>query len=520
MAYSIYLRKSRQDTEAEQRGEGETLARHERILLEVAKKQQLHIEKIYKEVVSGETIAARPVMQQLLAEVEQGIWEGVLVVEIDRLARGATIDQGIMAQAFKYSNTKIITPNKTYDPNNDNDEQFFEFSLFMSRQEYKTINRRLQRGRMSSIKEGKFVANATPYGYIRRKLENQQGFILVPHPEESKIVKMIFDWYVNGYDGKRLGVALIVKKLNEMGIASQKNNGWAKSTIQNIIKNPAYCGKIRWNNRKQIKQVIDGEIKITRPRAKKEDCILSEGLHEKIIDVELFEKANNIIESNRPVSCPSNHEIKSPLSGLVKCGMCGRSMIRRVYDSSKERQTLMCFQSSCKNKSSDLNVVEAEIIKALKKWALNYEAEIKPDKESYIDITILENNIKSLDTDISKLKNQINTAHDLLEQRVYNIDTFLDRTNVINTKIKESESQKKYLLSQIESINKQREAKEKVIPTVNSVINNYYSCTEPAIKNELLKSVLEKVIYTKTKKATKKNPLGDMTLELYPNIQK
>ena len=101
--YCIYLRKSRADMEAEAHGEGETLARHEKLLLEVARHSQYNVTQIYREVVSGETIAARPVMQHLLQEVEQGLWEGVLVVEVERLARGDTIDQGIMAQAFKYS---------------------------------------------------------------------------------------------------------------------------------------------------------------------------------------------------------------------------------------------------------------------------------------------------------------------------------------------------------------------------------------------------------------------------------
>ena len=113
MQYCLYLRKSRADAEAEERGEGETLARHERALLELAKRLKLNITQIYREIVSGETIAARPVMQQLLSEVEQGMWAGVLVMEVERLARGDTVDQGLVAQTFKYSNTKIITPVKT-----------------------------------------------------------------------------------------------------------------------------------------------------------------------------------------------------------------------------------------------------------------------------------------------------------------------------------------------------------------------------------------------------------------------
>jgi len=73
--YCLYLRKSRADIEAaEVYGEGETLARHKRVLLELARRQRLNVTDIYREVVSGEKIAARPVMQQLLAEVEIGRW--------------------------------------------------------------------------------------------------------------------------------------------------------------------------------------------------------------------------------------------------------------------------------------------------------------------------------------------------------------------------------------------------------------------------------------------------------------
>ena len=94
------------------------------------KKRGYNVGAIYKEIVSGETISARPVMQQVLREVESGMWDGVLVVEVERLARGDTIDQGVVARAFRYSETLIITPLKTYDPNNEYDEEYFEFGLF------------------------------------------------------------------------------------------------------------------------------------------------------------------------------------------------------------------------------------------------------------------------------------------------------------------------------------------------------------------------------------------------------
>ena len=61
--YAIYIRKSRADFEAEQRGEGETLARHRSTLIELAAHRGYNVSKIYEEVASGDTISSRPEMQ-------------------------------------------------------------------------------------------------------------------------------------------------------------------------------------------------------------------------------------------------------------------------------------------------------------------------------------------------------------------------------------------------------------------------------------------------------------------------
>ena len=83
--YDIYLRKSRADRDAEANGGGDTLLRHRTALLELARKMNLTIYHIFEEVVSGETIANRPEMQKLLAEVETGQIAGVLVMEPEAL---------------------------------------------------------------------------------------------------------------------------------------------------------------------------------------------------------------------------------------------------------------------------------------------------------------------------------------------------------------------------------------------------------------------------------------------------
>ncbi len=199
--YVKYLRKSRFDRDYADLSIEETLKRHEAILDKLASDRGFYVAKTYYEVVSGESIAARPEVQKLLEEVNAGIYAGVLVVDVERLARGNGADQAYISQVFQFSGTKIITPMKTYDPSNEFDEEYFEFGLFMSRREYKTINRRLIRGRESSASEGKYLGSIAPYGYDRRKLENEKGYTLIEKPEEAGVVRKIFSMYTS-YNGQ------------------------------------------------------------------------------------------------------------------------------------------------------------------------------------------------------------------------------------------------------------------------------------------------------------------------------
>lgn len=133
MTCCICLRKSRAAIEAEARGEGGTLARQQRVPLEQATRQHMAVEYIYRAVVSGDTIAARPEIQRLLADLRCGRWYGELCMEVERLARGDTVDQGVVARTLKFAGTGIITPAKTCVPNDGMDEEYFELSRSMSR---------------------------------------------------------------------------------------------------------------------------------------------------------------------------------------------------------------------------------------------------------------------------------------------------------------------------------------------------------------------------------------------------
>lgn len=504
--YVKYLRKSRFDRDYEELSLEETLKRHEMILDKLAQSKGYYIAKTYYEVVSGESIAARPEVQKLLDEVGQGMYAGVLVVDVDRLARGNSIDQGIISQTFQYSGTKIITPNKIYDPSNEFDEEYFEFGLFMSRREYKTITNRLVRGRESSASEGKFVNGTPPYGYKRVKLEKEKGYSLEVVPDEAYYVKKIFDMYIN-----HEGIHRIANYLNNIGAPTRLGNPWQEVTISYILNNPIYMGKIRRGYFKQKKSIEDGIIvRKKTPKRERKEYRLYDGLHQPIITEEVFNAAQEIRDSR--TNLPKTHEpyaLQNVFAGLLFCAKCGKRMIR-VQQKCKNRIWLRCVNTkNCHNVGCNYDMVEKKIIEALRIWFADYQ--IKLDTTGYQDdIKSLEHDIQSIAKEIEKTKAQLNKAFDLVEQGVYTLDVFQERRSKLTDNINALEAKQSAIRDQINKFQTVKETQADLIPTTQNLLDNYDILTTEQ-KNEILKGIVSKIEYCR-------NPQGEIEIELHPRF--
>jgi len=520
-------------------------------------------------------------MQKLLSEVEQGIWGGVLVMEVERLARGDTIDQGIMAQTFKYSNTKIITPIKTYDPNNESDEEYFEFSLFMSRREYKTINRRLQAGRIASVKEGKYMGSRPPFGYRIVKLENEKGNTLEIFEEEAETVRLVFSLYTQGEPcengtSKRLGIQSIARRLNSMGIRPMRCNYWQKESIHEMIKNPVYVGKVRWGYRRERKKIVNGNTVVSRARlGYKDDCIIADGRHKPIIDAEVFNTAQRYLAQSKP-PVPDKRELLNPLAGIIICGKCGKSMVYR-RGVGKRLPYIVCPATTCKNVSAPFHLMEKRVLRAclisptrclsarffrhsasgfhlrasstrretlldwrknrteiqhagdikqalsgLQQWLEGHTLAINENRvKADENVISFASTIKKYESEIKKLNAQLNKVHDAFEQEVYTSSQFLERSRSINEKIRNAEAE----LIKMESARKNEKSRahmlKDIIPKAVFLISEYNKLGSPREQNDLLKQVLEKAVYTKEKGGMYKGvSANDFELILYPLIIK
>lgn len=457
---AIYLRKSRdEDNEAKE----ETLARHEKMLNDYCKRNKLNVVAIYKEVVSGESIANRPEMQRLLEDVNLGLYTGVVCIEIERLSRGNQIDQCEILEVFKKSNTKIYTLQKIYDLSKEEiDEEFFEFSLFMSRREYKIIRRRMERGRAQAMKEGYYTGSITPYGYT--KVKDGRGFVLVADPKEAEIVRLIFEKYAGGD-----GILTICRYLNDKGILTRKGCKWGNATIRQILTNPTHIGKIN---------VI-----------KRDDVY--EGKHEGIIDVETFNTVQAILNSHE-AKVKGKQVLKNPLATILKCGICGRVM--RRCPNGRGSYVYRCITHGCKNRRIVCPAIETALLEKLKtelkdfNYLLdNYEDELKSKRQKR------DEEIEIVSKEIEKQHNAINVACEMLESGVYTKELFTKRTNIIEGKLKELNAQ----LTELENLEiKEDERANKALPILSKVIDKY-DTLDAKEKNNLLKKIIKSIDYTR-----------------------
>lgn len=487
--YAIYLRKSRADLEAEKLGEGETLARHKNILTALAARKGLYVEDIYHEIVSGETIAARPEIQKMIQECYNGKYRGIIIIDVDRLSRGNQGDMQTIMDCLKFSNNRdgllVVTPTKTYDvAHNPDDEEYMEFVLFMSRREYKTIQKRLDRGRKQAVVEGEYMASYRPYGYDI--VETKTSRTLKPNPDETPIVKNIFEWKVN----KNMTAGQIARKLTSLGVPTYYGTKeWSISTIKQILQNPTYCGKVRWNDRMQIKSMVDGKIVATRPRSTHTQHYMEyEGKHPAIVTEELYNAAREGFYSDKT---KANQTLKNPLAGMLVCKNCGCAMLYASPKNARERVTHK--QSMlCKVKSAFLDDVVTAFVHGLKLYLEDFE--LKIDNQPDVEEKEIEQQIAILEKEKKKTEKLLDKIFNDYEEGIYSSNEFVKRKAKHNEKLDTIEKEIKELQN---TIPEKVEYEEKIV-LLKEALEMLADNDIPAkLKNNFLKTFVEKIEFSR-----------------------
>ena len=504
--YIEYLRKSQMDRDYEDLTVEETLNRHRAILGDFIHRERLNVTVVLEEVVSGESLTSRPKMLELLELVNTGEYAGIVCMDIDRLSRGSSAESGYIMQVLQINNCKIVTPTKTYDLNNESDEQFADMKFMFSRYELQTINKRLKAGRATSAKEGKYIGSIAPYGYEKVKIKGEKGNTLKINPEESKVVKMIFDWYTE----EGLGTGQIANRLNDLHIKPRRSVEWISSTVRQIIDNEHYIGKTMAKKRPIKKQFIDGKL-VKKPYRSKE-YELYEGRHEPIISNEQFELAQNIRKEKYVAPAKISLEISNPFAGIIRCELCG-SLMNRVtarLAASGTRPRYRCKKArNCGCKSHFADEVEEAVVEAMREWLDGYILTI--GTEIPIEDDGLEMSLEILKKRFEDLCEQQDTICELYEKGDYSERLFKKRNAALESEIEQVESDIEDLEAKISERDETQSAQLNIIPATQKILDNYDRLT-PKEKNDLWKEILWKITYRKTE--TK----GKFDITIYPKL--
>ncbi len=376
----IYLRKSRSDDPT--LSVEEVLSKHETILMEWAMQnmhQTISENHIYREIVSGETIADRPELIKLLKVIESPQIKAVLVVEVQRLSRGDLEDAGRIIKLFRYTNTMIITPIKTYNLHDEYDRDIFERELKRGNEFLEYQKKILNRGRLLSVSQGNYLGSVPPYGYERTIIMDgkRKCPTLKMNQEQANIVRMIFKWYVH----QNMGRQKICNHLEALHVQPPKGAHWSPETLADLLSNIHYIGKVKWNWRKVVTVIDNQEVVKTRPKSKEGDFLIYEGRHEAIISEELFYAAQ--AKKGRNHRANPTAKIRNPLAGLMYC-TCGRAMSLKSYKrpdgSDRAAPRLVCDgQRHCQTGSCQYHEIINKVYEILKLSIADFEVIFKND---------------------------------------------------------------------------------------------------------------------------------------------
>lgn len=415
----------------------------------------------------------------------------IYVKDSSRFARNTEVSRIISRLRDKGVYVYFEDLNKSTE--DESQKMLIDFMFSMAEQESISKSKKVRFGNMQSAKAGK-VRSIKLYGYKYNKENNTLRII----PKEAETVKLIFKLSLDGLGGRA-----IATELKKLGIKNRKGNDWRANTINSMLQNPTYCGKVvrnRWYSSRMYGKDI---VKLNDSK----DWIVEDtDKVDKIIDDDIFAKVQEQIESNRVTAGRQRgvYHGYSEFVGKIRCEKCGKYYIRNTdrgrvfYNCSTKKQ------HGIKNCDSR-NVQEREIEALIEPYLTN--GEYRKLTKKYIDLLIKKENEKKATLYISANQDEIKKIKEKIEEKSHKlsqlIDIFLDdnteqgkeifknKKNKLTNEIHELESK----LDKLTTSDKERERK---LNNMNEYIRileeSYITIPDEISKEDFINNYLYEII--------------------------
>ena len=293
---ALYVRVSTQNQMGGDYNSLET--QRERLQAYVHSQEDWEVHQVYEEGGFSGAGLNRPALQAMLTDIARGEIDCVLAYKIDRLTRNQR-DFYWLIDCFEQYKVSFISVTQHFDTSNAMGRLLRNILLDFAQFEREMTSERTRDKMEQRAQKGYWNGGNPPFGY------RSQDRKLVFHPEEAEIVRLIFKIFISSGS-----LAKVRQELKARGLKTRKGKEWSKTSIDNVIRNPVYIGKLRYRGQ-------------TYP-----------GQHEPILEEGLFLRSQAMHKTEVHVST----RIKRPflLRGLLRCEDCG-SMMTPHYTKKKTK---------------------------------------------------------------------------------------------------------------------------------------------------------------------------------------
>ncbi len=289
---------------------------------------------------SGDTLE-RPELDRLREDANKNIWQGIVFIDRDRLARTLAYQEYVIRE-FRDKNIEVIFLNNPL-ADNPLERAIQQVYGIVAEIERITTAERMRKGKIHKAKSGKIVGYTAPYGYrYILKSGDKDGYFVI-NEAEAEIVRMIFHWVADeGYSIYKVIQELYARKIPP---PKRKSEYWRKSSIERLLKGQDYIGTTYYNKATAIvpkhPQKVGGYKKIqkTSRRARPKEEWIAIPVPLILEDKTLFYKAHQRLQENKILN-PRNKKYAYMLTGRVFC-LCGS---KRVGDGVNGHHYYRCAQ--------------------------------------------------------------------------------------------------------------------------------------------------------------------------------
>lgn len=293
---------------------------------------------------SGSTFD-RPAFQKMIEDVKAGLTDCVIVKDLSRFGRNYLDAGEYIERIFPFLGVRFIAVNDNYDSlegKKSSDDLIIPFKNLINEAYCRDISVKIRSQLEIKRKKGQYLSAFAAYGYL--KDEQDKNRIIVDE-FAADIVRDIFQWKLEGISPQdianalnRLGVLSPMEYKRSLGMKFAtpfKTNAkalWSAAAVIRILKNPIYIGTLAQGKNTTPSYKVHKRV----TKAEAEWCVIEDN-HEAIVPKLLFDSVQRVLQRDTRRSPDAEGEAVSLFSGMVFCGDCGASMVRKTIPSGNKR---------------------------------------------------------------------------------------------------------------------------------------------------------------------------------------